>query len=139
MFAIESSGVTPGEEVLGNDRPFELALALTNRAERLVPRTLQKEMHYQIVDRVLLRRGRQPEGSRFEARMWLGPFKVISVEHHVMCWKTLQKGILESLCTPGIYVDTKRGTSNISMAERIDRMVFYSRMKNRLKSKRVLV
>ena len=62
-------------------RPFELALSLINRAERLVPRTLQKEVHYQIGDRVLLRRGKQPVGSKFEARMWLALFKVLSVEH----------------------------------------------------------
>ena len=80
-FAIEWSGAVPGEEVLDNARPFELALALINRAERLVPRPLQEEAHYQIGDRVLLRRGKQPEGSRFEARMWLGPFKLISDEH----------------------------------------------------------
>ncbi len=41
-FAIESSGAISGTELLSNARPFELALALINRAERLVPRTLQK-------------------------------------------------------------------------------------------------
>ncbi len=34
-FAVESSGAIPGEEVFANARPFELALALINRAERL--------------------------------------------------------------------------------------------------------
>ncbi len=29
---------------------------------------------------MLLRRGKPPEGSKFEARMWLGPFKVIFLE-----------------------------------------------------------
>ena len=65
---------------MANALPFELALALTKRTERLVPRTFQKEARYQIGDRVLLRRGKEPEGSKFEARMWLGPFNVISVE-----------------------------------------------------------
>ena len=101
-FAIESSGSVPGEEVLANTRPFELALALINRAERFVPRTFQKEAHYQIGDIVLLRRGKQPEGSKFEARMWLGPLKVISVNTHVMCWKTLLEGSLEDLWTSGV-------------------------------------
>ncbi len=82
-FTIESAGTSPGEEVLANARPFELAMGLISRAERLVPRILQKEAHYQIGDMVLLRCGRQPEGSKSEARMWLGPFKVISVETHV--------------------------------------------------------
>ncbi len=76
--AIESSGAIPGEDVLANARPFELALALINRAERLVPCTLQKEAHYQIGKRVLLRPGKQPGGSKFEARMWLGLFEVTS-------------------------------------------------------------
>ena len=80
-FAIESSSATPGEEVLANARPFELSLALTNRAELLVPRTFPKEARYQIGSRVLLRSGKQSEGPIFEARMWLGPYKVISVEH----------------------------------------------------------
>ncbi len=80
-FAIESSGAIPGEEVLANGGPFELALALINLAERLVPRSLQKEAHNQIGYRVQLRRGKQPEGSKFEARMWVGSFRVISVAH----------------------------------------------------------
>ncbi len=80
-FATESSGTIRGEELLANARPFELKMALINRAERLVPRILQNKAHYQIGDMVLLRRGRQAEGSKFEARMWLGPFKVISVAH----------------------------------------------------------
>ncbi len=80
-FAIESSDAIPGEEILGNARAFELALALINRAEHLARRTFQKEAHDQICDSVLLRRGKLPEGSKFEARMCLSPFKVISVEH----------------------------------------------------------
>ncbi len=80
-FAIESSGAIPGQEVLPNARPVELALTLINRAESLAPCTLQKEALSQIDDRVLLRRGKQPEGSKLEARMWLGPFKVISAAH----------------------------------------------------------
>ncbi len=81
-FAIESSGAVPGEEILANARLFELALTLINRAERLVPRILQKEADYRVSDRVLLRCGKEPEGSKFGAKMWLGPFKAISVEHH---------------------------------------------------------
>ncbi len=46
----------------------------------MVPRGIQKEAHCRIGDMVLLRRGKQPEGSKFEARMCLGHFKVISVE-----------------------------------------------------------
>ncbi len=80
-FAIESSSAISGEEVLTHARPFELALELINRAERLVPRTFQKEPNYQVGDRVILRRGEQSEGSNFEARMWLGPSKVIAVEN----------------------------------------------------------
>ncbi len=57
------------DEGLANVRCFELALALINRAERLVPRTSQKEMRYQIGEMVLLRRGEQPEGPKFPARM----------------------------------------------------------------------
>ncbi len=90
-FAIESSGAIPGEEVLANTRPFKLALALINRAERLVPRTLQNEAHYRIGDMVLLRCAKHPEGSKFEARMWLGRFKVTSVEHPRYVLETLQE------------------------------------------------
>ncbi len=80
-FSIELSVCTPGAKVLSHARPFELALALINLAERLVPRSLQKEAHCQVGDKVLLRCGKKPEGSKFETRMWMGPFKVISVEH----------------------------------------------------------
>ncbi len=45
-FAIKSSGAMPGEEVLANARPFQLSLELINHAERLVPRTFQKEAQY---------------------------------------------------------------------------------------------
>ncbi len=81
MLASESSGAIPGEEVLANARPFELALALINRAECLARHTLQEEASHQNGDMVLLRRGKQPEGSNFVARMCQDPFKVISVEH----------------------------------------------------------
>ena len=85
-FAIESSVGVPAEEVLADVRPLELTLALINSAERLATRSFQKEAHYQIGDRVLLRCGKQPEGSKYEARMWLTPFKVTSVGHprHVL-------------------------------------------------------
>ena len=29
----------------------------------------------------MLRKGNQPKGSKFEARMWLGPYKVRTVQH----------------------------------------------------------
>ncbi len=80
-FAAESSGTIPGEELLANARPFELAMPLINRAESYVARILQNKAYYQIGDVVLLRRGRLPERYKFEARMCLCPFKVISVEH----------------------------------------------------------
>ena len=56
-------------------------MALINRAERLMLRTVHGDTCYQIGDMVLLRRGRLPEGSKFQARMWLGPCKVISAHH----------------------------------------------------------
>ncbi len=68
-FSVESSGSISGEEVLANARSFELALALINRAKRLVHRTLQEEAHSRISDMVLLRLGKQSEVSKFEARM----------------------------------------------------------------------
>ncbi len=80
LFGVKPRFVSPGDAVLAHARLFELAMALINRAERLVPRTLQKEAGYQIGDMLLCRSGKQPEGSKFDARVWLGPFKVISVE-----------------------------------------------------------
>ncbi len=80
-FGSESSVASQGEKILTNARSFELAMASINLVERIVPCTLQNEVRYQIGDMVLLRHGKQPEGSNFEARTWLGPFKVISVEH----------------------------------------------------------
>ena len=56
-------------------------MALINGAERLVPRTVHGDTRYQIGDVVLLRRGRLPEGSKFQARMWLGTYKIISAHH----------------------------------------------------------
>ncbi len=78
---METSDANLDEEILANARPFELAMALINRAERLVPRTMHREERHRIGDLVLLRRGNQPEGSKFQALMWLGPFKVISTYH----------------------------------------------------------
>ncbi len=80
-FLIEPSVCAPGAEVLSHARDFELAMALINRAERLVPRTDHTDTRYEIDDMVLLRRGRLPVGSKFQARMWLGPYKVISAYH----------------------------------------------------------
>ncbi len=40
MFAMEPSEHVPEEEVLARARPFELAMALISRAERLVPRSV---------------------------------------------------------------------------------------------------
>ena len=80
-FSIEPSVRTPGAEVLSHARSFELAMALIYGAERMVPRIFHGDTRYQIGDMVLLRRGRLPEGSKFQARMWLGPYKVISAHH----------------------------------------------------------
>ena len=118
-FAIESSSAIPGEEVLANARPFELALALINRAERLLPRTLQKEAQYQIGDRVLLRRGKRPDGSKFEARTWLGPFNVISVEHPHYVLEIAQGRKSRKPVHFRHFVDTKRGLSNILMQKEL--------------------
>ncbi len=72
-FSIEPSVRTPEAEVLSHARSFELAMALINCAERLVPHTIHGDTRYQIDDMVLLRRGRLPEGSKFQARICLGP------------------------------------------------------------------
>ncbi len=128
-FAIESFGAIPGEDVLANARTFGLPMALINRAERLVPRTLENEARYQIGDMVLLRNGKRPEGSKFEARMWLGPFKVISVEHPRYILENAPGRKSRNLYTLGVYVDTKREMSNISMVKRIARMFYSSCMK----------
>ncbi len=45
-FAMELSALVPGEEVLARARPFELAMALINRAERLVLRTVHETCRY---------------------------------------------------------------------------------------------
>ncbi len=80
-FAIESSSAIPGEAVSANARPFGLAVALINRAERWAPNTLQKGAYYQTGDRMLL-----PEGSKFETKMWLDLFKVVVLDlpHYVL-------------------------------------------------------
>ncbi len=39
-FSIEPSVCAPGAEILSQTRPFKLAMALINRSERLVPRTV---------------------------------------------------------------------------------------------------
>ncbi len=80
-FSIEPSVRTPVAEVLSRARFFELAMALINSAERLVPHTVHGDTRYQIGAMVLLRRGRLPEGSKFQARMWQGPYQVISAHH----------------------------------------------------------
>ena len=81
-FSIEPPVPTTGAEVLSHARCFELAMALINRAERLVPRTVHGDTRFQIGDMVFLRRGRLPEGSKFQARVRLRPYKVISAHHH---------------------------------------------------------
>ena len=62
---------------------FGLELALINRVEGLVPRTLQKGARYQIGEMVLLRRGKKPDGPEFQARTWLGTYKIGSVQHPI--------------------------------------------------------
>ena len=42
-FAVEPSRKKPGEEVVASARHCEVAMALINRAERLVPRTIHPE------------------------------------------------------------------------------------------------
>ena len=79
--AIDGVEAVPEESIVANARPLELALALIMRAERLIPRIESQEAIFEIGDLVLLRRGNQPRGSKFEARMWLGPFEVVSVHH----------------------------------------------------------
>ena len=51
------------------------------RARRVVPRMKTEEQKFITGDWVLLRRGKQPKGSKFEARMLLGPYKVRTVQH----------------------------------------------------------
>ena len=80
-FSIEPSLCVPRAEVLSHARPSELAMALINRAERLVPRTVHRDRRYEIGDMVFLRRGSLPVGSKFQACMWLGPYKLISAHH----------------------------------------------------------
>ena len=62
-------------------REFELAIALAARAERVVPRMVTEEQKFKTGDWVLLRRGNQPKGSKFEARMWLEPYQVNTVQY----------------------------------------------------------
>ena len=57
-FLVEPYDATPGAELLSNAWPFELAIALINVADRLVPRAIRKEGRYQIGDKVLLERGK---------------------------------------------------------------------------------
>ena len=92
-----------------------------------------------VGDRVLLRRDKQPEGSKFEARTLLGPFNVISVEH--------PRYVLEN--APGrksrkpVHFRRLRRyqerDDNIPMVKRSARIAFVSHMNNRLIRKRVLV
>ena len=82
-FSIQPSVRTSGAEVLSHARSFELAMALLNFAEPLVPRSVHGDIRYQIGDMVLLRRGRLSEGSKFQAHMWLGPYKVTSAHQPV--------------------------------------------------------
>ncbi len=64
-FAIAPYDTIPGEEVLTNSRPLELAITLINLVARLVPRAIGKEARYKIGYMVVLRCGKQPEGSKF--------------------------------------------------------------------------
>ena len=74
-FSIEPSVRTPGAEVLSHARSFELATALINRAERLVPRTVHGNTHCKIGGMVLLRRGRLPEVSKFQSSHMARPLE----------------------------------------------------------------
>ncbi len=53
-------------------RTYSVIMRLFKRVKQ-GPRTVHGDTHYQLGDMVLLRRGRLPEGSKFQARMWLGP------------------------------------------------------------------
>ena len=61
-------------------REFELAIALSEHAERAVRRMVKGEQKLKTGDWVLLRKRKQPKGFKFEARMWLGPYKVRTVQ-----------------------------------------------------------
>ena len=80
-FAVESSDELPGKELLANSLPYEQELALMNRAKPFVPRTDKKEVRYQIAEMVLLRGSKQTKGPKFQASMWVGPFKVAFTPH----------------------------------------------------------
>ena len=66
IFAMQLSALVPQEEVLARARPFELVMALINRSEPLVSRTVGEECRCQISETVLLIRGKQPEGSKLQ-------------------------------------------------------------------------
>ena len=57
-------------------RAFQLVIALTARAERVVPQMVSEEQKLKMGDWALLRRENQPKESKFETRMWLRPYKV---------------------------------------------------------------
>ena len=61
-------------------REFELVMALAARAGRVVPWMVVEEQKFKTGDWVLLRRGNQTKFSKFEARIWLGPCKVRTVQ-----------------------------------------------------------
>ena len=73
-------------------------MALIKRAERLVPRTVHGGTRYEIGKMVLLRHGRQLVGSKFRARLWLGPYKVIYAYHPRYVLENAPEEGLENQC-----------------------------------------
>ena len=61
-----SSSIQPSTEKASE---FELAIALAVLVESVVPRMVMKEEKFKTGYPVLLRRGNQPKGAKFEARM----------------------------------------------------------------------
>ena len=90
-------------------REFELAIALAARAERVVSRMVTEEQKFKTGDWVLLGRENQPKGSKFEARMWLEPYNVRTVQPRVMNRKIHLEDVPENPYVCDTFDCTYRG------------------------------
>ena len=81
-FAVESPELEPIAFNMNVAREFEVAIAKSLSASRIVPTAPENRTNkFEVGEKVLVRRGRKETGSKIESTNWIGPF-IIKEENH---------------------------------------------------------
>ena len=81
-FAVESPELEPIAFNTNFAREFEVAIAQSLRASRIVPTAPENRTNkFEVGEKVLVRRGRKEAGWKIDSTNWIGPF-IIKEENH---------------------------------------------------------